>query len=534
MNTYGRLRGVILLVVCLFFGVFAASRAHILWQDYRATLDQAGLVTQNWASLLEQYTSRAFETGDLIGDIVVDLSRDHGGVDALRERPELHKTLADLARRAPGDYLFLVDRTGTAAGSSLGTDLPSGSFADRAWFQAHALSGREHFIGPSIVSRVSPEILFTFTRKVTRSDGSFDGVFQMGLRSSFFEGIQLNATIGRRASFALWRTDGELIGRTGLTAEDVARNIRSPALARAVLQAPEGVARAPSTVDGIERILAYRVIPKWNIVVSASIPVEVALEPWRERVTDSLVFFALIGSLTALGGGWALISARRVEAYAQHLHRMVRQKENLLREMHHRVKNNLQIVMSLMRMGARRTKSKPVVALVADMEERVFAMSLVFEMVYRSSLSGDVNMRGYMAKLVDAISASYATEQQGVAISLAVEEICFNSDRLGVAGLLVTELVTNALKHAFPEQHHPRIDIRIRQEGANVVMHVADNGCGFEHSSVRRSLGMTMIAAFVQQLEGVIDFDFAHGTHVSVRFPLQGTVVPDAAFPQAA
>lgn len=533
MNNYRRLRGIILLVLFLFFGAFAAGRAQILAEDYRRTLDQAGLIAQNWASLLQQYTTRTFDTGDLLADIFMDEARERGGVLSMRGEGG-YGLLAQLEGRTPGDYILVVDRLGVPVALSNQQQPPALPLADRQWFRAHARSGIEAYIGPSIVSRVSQDILFTFSRRLTLASGEFDGVFQMAIRSSFFEAIQLSATVGREARFALWRTSGELIGRTGMTPDEVSRNISDPILARYAAQARSGVIRRESQVDLSQRIVAYTVVPRWDVIVTASLPVEVALEPWRERLNDSLAYIALIGLLALLAAWWTLEMTRRLEKSTHHLENLVKQKENLLREMHHRVKNNLQIVTSLMRMAGRRSRSKPVLGMVADMEERIAAMSLVFEMVYRSDLSGEVSMREYVTRLVDAISASYATEEQGVEVSVASEDFTLNSDRLSVMGLLVTELVTNSLKHAFPEHDRPRIDVRVRREGERVVLHVADNGRGFDLEASSRSLGMIMIRAFVQQLEGELAFSNERGTHVTVRFPVRATVVPDSAFLQTA
>lgn len=533
MNNYRRLRGIILLVLFLFFAAFAAGRAQILVEDYRRTFDQAGFIAQNWASLLQQYTTRTFDTGDLLADVFMDEARQHGGLTGMRGESG-RGLLAQLEGRAPGDFILVVDRRGVPVALSNRQELPTLPFADRQWFRAHAQSGIEAYIGPSIISRVSQDILFTFSRRLTLANGEFDGVFLMAMRSSFFEGIQLSATIGREARFALWRTSGELIGRTGMTAEEVTRGISDPVLARYAAQARSGIIRRESQVDVSDRIVAYTVVPKWDLIVTASLPVEVALEPWRARLFDSLVFVLLIAALGVLAGWWTVLMARRLERSTHHLEMLVRRKENLLREMHHRVKNNLQIVTSLMRMGARRSRSKPVQLMVADLDERIHAMSLVFEMVYRSDLSGEVSMRDYVTRLVETISKSYSTEDQGVDVSVASEDFKLNSDRLGVMGLLVTELVTNALKHAFRDHDRPRIDVRVRREGESVVLHVADNGRGFDAEASSRSLGMVMIRAFVQQLEGEIEFSNEGGTHVTVRFPLRATVVPDSTFQQAA
>lgn len=504
----------------LFLGAAGLSRGYILTEEYDAVLQSAEQATRDWAVLLEQYTARTFETGDLVADAVIDHVRDRGGVDRLRGDAGLGNLLLNLVGRSPGDYLMVVDKHARPVALTATPVLPNVDFSDREWFRAHAVDGRDFLVATAIFSRVTFEVLFTFSRRITLEDGAFDGVLQISMRQAFFEAVRLERSLGPEATFSLWTPSGRLIGRSRMTLEQAEQGYVSEALAGKLAQAGSGTFTTLSAVDSIERIVSYRSMPRWGVVVTASIPREAGLSQWRGRVKESILFFVLLAIVAGAAGAWALLSANRLEDTAQNLELALTQKTNLLREMRHRVKNNLQMTMSLMRMASRRAKSEQVKVLVADMEERLRSMSLLFEMVYRSDLSGEISLRAYVRQLVEAIEKSFAARESGITLSVNCADIRMDADRMGTVGLLITEVMTNAMKHAFASQPHPRIDLTIVEHGDAIEIVIADNGSGMEpQSGDGRSLGMTMISAFVQQLGGESSFMSDVGTSFIARIP---------------
>lgn len=516
----------------LLLGAAGLTRVFVLMEERQTTLAAAEQATRDWAVLLEQYTARTFETGDLLSDMIIDDVRQRGGVDFFRSDQQLHRILLSLVGRSPADYLMVVNRHGRPVALTAAAIPPDVDLSDREWFRTHAVDGKEIVIGPSIFSRITSEVLFTFSRRITLRDGSFDGALQVSLRPSFFETVRLDQSLGPAATFALWTPQGRLIGRSRMTREQADQGFVSPALAKHIPTAPTGTFIAASAVDGTERIISYRTLSRWGVVVTASIPKEDGLAQWRMRVQESVYFFFLLVVVASAAGAWAFVSASRLEDTASSLSVALGQKDNLLREMHHRVKNNLQMTMSLMRMAARRATSDQVKTLVAEMEERLRSMSLLFEMVYRSDLSGQLSLRAYVRQLVDAIEKSFGARESGIVIVVNCDDIRMDADRIGTVGLLITEVLTNAMKHAFSAQAHPRIEVTIVESGDAIDIVIADNGRGIEPGAGGgRSLGMSMISAFVQQLGGESSIASNGGTSFVARVPREADAprrAPDA------
>ena len=185
------------------------------------------------------------------------------------------------------------------------------------------------------------------------------------------------------------------------------------------------------------------------------------------------------------------------------------EKTALLHEVHHRVKNNLQIVSSLLNLQARKAQPGAALAL-ADCQGRIQAMSLVHQLLYESSSMAEVDLSAYIDRLVALIRATCDSSVLGIAIafSCGTERVGIDIQRAIPCGLVVNELVLNAVKHAFPDQPngHVTIDLKINAAGL-FCLSVTDDGCGlppgFEWGS-STGLGTQLIPLFVNQLQGTL------------------------------
>ena len=199
----------------------------------------------------------------------------------------------------------------------------------------------------------------------------------------------------------------------------------------------------------------------------------------------------------------------------------LREKEVLLREIHHRVKNNFQIIISLLNLQSTATKASPAQQVLRDSQDRVRSMALVHEQLYATELAR-IDARSYVRSLVSSLSHSYGGSERRVRTQLEVDDVALGIDAAVPAGLLLNELVSNALKHAFPEGLTGEISIELRKEASGgFLLRVSDDGIGLPGGLDFRkteSIGLQLVNNLVAQLDGTIELVPGPGTTFEVRF----------------
>jgi PAS domain S-box-containing protein len=216
---------------------------------------------------------------------------------------------------------------------------------------------------------------------------------------------------------------------------------------------------------------------------------------------------------------------KRVTSRTSELTATLREREILLQEIHHRVKNNLQVISSLINMQLRQLEDLPSRSALEECQTRVQAIALIHEKLYQSKDYSRVPFSEYVRGLASNIFSALGLLNNAVAVKLEVEEILLGVDKAIPCGLILNELITNALKHAFPESRHGIVTVELRRDApGHVALSVADDGVGmpanfsFEHST---SLGLSLVYTLVDQLEGTLDIEKGTGTKFLVRFPLE-------------
>jgi two-component system, chemotaxis family, CheB/CheR fusion protein len=226
------------------------------------------------------------------------------------------------------------------------------------------------------------------------------------------------------------------------------------------------------------------------------------------------------------------ITARR-QAEAQ-IQNSLTEKEVLLREIHHRVKNNLQIVSSLLSLQSNRVTDPQANAILQDSQNRVSAMASIHEILYQSANLSNLNFAEYIKTLVSNLFASYSvnsgepTVGDRSAISLNVDvrsDANISVDRAVLCGLIINELVTNAIKHGFGEESHGEVSISLIANAAEnlLVLSVANNGrklpSDFDISKVR-SMGLNLVMSLIRQINGNLTIETRDLTVFKITFPL--------------
>jgi len=202
----------------------------------------------------------------------------------------------------------------------------------------------------------------------------------------------------------------------------------------------------------------------------------------------------------------------------------LREKEILLKEIHHRVKNNLQVVSSLFNLQAQTITQPEVLDVLRESHNRVRSMSLIHQLLYQSDSLAAINLGSYIRSLVPSLFRSYAIDRELVSLVLDVEHVPLSIDAAIPAGLILNELVANALKHGFAGQHRGRLTVRLYSDGDGiVVLSVADSGHGLPATfdiSTSSSLGLHLVSSLTDQLEGTLTIEGAPETVFTVRFKL--------------
>jgi PAS domain S-box-containing protein len=202
----------------------------------------------------------------------------------------------------------------------------------------------------------------------------------------------------------------------------------------------------------------------------------------------------------------------------------LREKEALLQEVHHRVKNNLQVVASLLLIQSRATTDPHVRQMFQDSEARVRSMALVHEALYASQDLASVDVASYLERLADQLREAYGASARGVDLVVEAERLSIAPDRAVPVGLVITELVSNALKHAFPSGRTGSIRIVFREADGGFEFSISDDGVGIPGgwNAMRRSVGLQIVRNLLHHLGAEVTEVPGDGTHLAIRIVAPG------------
>jgi len=199
----------------------------------------------------------------------------------------------------------------------------------------------------------------------------------------------------------------------------------------------------------------------------------------------------------------------------------LKEKEVLLKEIHHRVKNNLQIVSSLLYLQSALIKDKAVVEMFTQSLNRIQSMALVHEYLYQSKDLSKISVKEYLTELISILRETYNEKAVSLIINIDAKESIWFGQAI-YCGLIVNELMSNALKHAFNGKNNPEVRIDFKNQDGECFLSVKDNGIGisdFEAISKGNSLGTKIIKTLTEQLKGTLVYSSEEGTKVEIKFP---------------
>jgi two-component sensor histidine kinase len=204
----------------------------------------------------------------------------------------------------------------------------------------------------------------------------------------------------------------------------------------------------------------------------------------------------------------------------ERLRMSLKEKAVLLKEIHHRVKNNMQVISSLLSLQANNVRDSNLAALFRESQHQMRSMAMIHEKLYHRELLASIDFGEYIRELVESLSQAY--NAKNVAVDLDVEDICLGVDTAIPCGLIINELVSNSLKHAFPNGNPGILCVGMHNIGREqYTLQVSDNGIGLPENfslAASKSLGFQLIKALTEQLRGEINFKRNGGLSCSIAF----------------
>lgn len=214
---------------------------------------------------------------------------------------------------------------------------------------------------------------------------------------------------------------------------------------------------------------------------------------------------------------------KKVEEKTKEITKSLEEKELLLKEIHHRVKNNLALTIGLIELQEEEVKDEKTKKVLIDIQERVFTMELLHRKLYESSNINDIFFDEYVIDLIDVISSSYDIEKK-VKTNIIVNKIKLNIEKAMPCGLVLNELITNSYKYAFNNNDNAKLDITINKKSSDLIIIVKDNGCGLKKEFDEicdDTLGLKLVFSIVKyQLFGQVKYEYDNGAKFIIKIEI--------------
>ena len=488
----------------LMVAALAGLASLMIWQNYRAALragearavSSAQVVAAHIEWMMEASDQALRRIDDALGYEPISSSN-----DAIAD---IRKAVGDLPE---GFQYSVYDETGRLRYSSV-PEAVGIQVSDREYFQ-RLRDGEPIVISPQLEERLSGEQVFVVARRISRA-GQFHGAASIAIPTKAMDEFWSQLELGPHSTVSVIRTDGWLVARHPQLPRTI--DLKSTPLFSEYLPAASGgfYHNATSAADGLSRIVGYRTVELWPLVATTGIERGEALQFFRTRLRDGLLIgLPLIGLLVS--GMFWIVRLLRADAETRAALEQALERNNfLMREIHHRVKNNLQAVSSLVRLQPLPQDRKD------DMARRIAAMVAVHEQIYGTDQFEQVEVAPYVERLVKEVAKAFRGD---VAIETQIEPLRVGPDQAMPLGLIVNEVVTNAFKHAFANRMDGRLLVGLSVEGKTARLVIEDNGPGYP-SNRETGMGNRLIDGFVGQLRGTLDVDAGFGTKVVVSFPI--------------
>jgi len=468
------------------------------------------------------------------------LRSEPGHVDA-----SLSIRLKVLSSAMPGVRgMVILDRDGTVVASTADVLLGKNFQGQREYFDGPRRRPDSAVLYVSAPFKAAPAgtLVLSVGRVLARPGGEFAGVVVATLDPEYFNVVLRSVIYAADMSVVVMHGAGRVFLTTPPNPLLLGRDVTNPGSIFSLHRGRGQVSSVfvgPVPVSGQERIVVSRSITRAELHMDHPIVAAVGRElsavyiPWRKQALEYSAFYAVC----AAAAGFSLyIGQRRRKAFddlaaaaaseqqRNEIERAARQaeleaslheKEVLLKEIHHRVKNNLQVISSLLQLQAGYVEDDAARRVFEESQGRIKSMALVHEKLYQSKDLAGIDFGDYVRDLVSGLTSSYGAHAQGVVIEVEAASLHLDVDRAIPCGLIVNELVTNAFKHAFPNGRAGRIDVTLSGGGSSAIqLSVRDDGVGWPADfdpAQSSSLGLRLVHILAKQLQGRLELHSADG-----------------------
>ncbi len=246
------------------------------------------------------------------------------------------------------------------------------------------------------------------------------------------------------------------------------------------------------------------------------------------------IWLEAVGNLLLDGQGTVVGAVLGIRDVSEHKHAddriraSLREKEVMLKEIHHRVKNNLQVISSLLSLQAEHVQDEEIRRVLRDSQSRVRSMAIIHQRLYQSTNLAEINFAGYIQELCSQLLRTYGSSGRNVSLVAEADEIFLEVDKAIPCGIILNELVSNALKYAFPAGGEGTVAVEFRQKESDIQLVVRDDGVGMPADLGPRaaeSLGLRLVHMLTEQIGGTVNVGASdgpdgakRGTRWEVRF----------------
>jgi two-component sensor histidine kinase len=489
-------------LIAIVFGVFAL----LIWQAYGQTISQAEARATRAAEVVAQETRWVVASGRLVLDqLALDLEADPARYPGARKDAVV------------GGMHALPVEVSVAIYGANGAVVPGGSSPSlpanvlgTSWFEALAAGG-DWIVTPQFADATTGEPAFALVRRLQRG-GAFDGIVALTVDGDLLKSFWNQQNLGPGSTASIVREDGWIIARYPTL--DTPMDLSTTAVYRQFATANAGLYHSPaSPADGIARIVAFKHIPDLGLIVFASVGQDTVLGGLWTAVNTVLLLMGPIAVALVIGSFLTARLLRQGERTRQNLASALAHNEVLFREIHHRVKNNLQSVAALLQLQPIPREIK------REMSQRIAAMSAVHEHIYRSNSFATVQVRDYLHTLIETIRRGHDPH---ISVAEEIEDVAVDKDDAAPLGLILNEVVSNAFKHAFPGGRNGTVKVTLRRSGdATGELTIEDDGIGFDPAADSRGIGRRLVTALVEQLRGKSELiSTGTGARFTLTFPL--------------
>jgi two-component sensor histidine kinase len=480
----------LLIVVFAIFGF-------LVWQAFDNTIPQASERAERAAVGLSERMGLVVGSAMALLDVV---ARGEVGPDAIPAADVA--TLTKVLARLPAKITFgSYDEDGRSILKD--TDLPS-DISATSYFQT-LVQGREW-----VIDGLPGSSDFVVGRRLSK-DAGFAGSLVLRIDHSFLSSFWSLLDFKAGSTVSVIRDDGVVVARYPPLVAPL--NLSGlPALTSLLAADGGSYVSDSSPADGVARIVGFQHVPNLGLIAVASLATDAA----RASIwTSTWIVLALLGpiGLALLFGSLATARVlRRSESRRRDLAAAVAHNEVLFKEIHHRVKNNLQSVNSLLQLQSIPKEVRN------EMGRRIMAMSAVHEHIYRSENFSAVAAKDFLQTLLRDIEAGQGAN---IEISEHLEELSIDKDIATPLALIINEVLSNAFKHAFSDGRAGKLSLSLVQtrEGEGHLT-IIDNGVGFSGEQPTMGTGRRLIAALSEQIGGSATYTRDNGTRFDLTFPL--------------